>query len=511
MRWTCTIVVAAFLLWPSTPESAADAARARRSEPLRMSIITPEPSTIADVLPIDVVYRGAAIDSIELYLNNNLVSKREVGTNQVRGVLSFRVDTALLTEGVHEVQVRAMSGGRMHSVAARVRLPGADLTAPVRIAYPANGIVVSGVVPVRVNLTSDLQSQNPFVTFFVNRDLRVLRNFPPYQYNWDTTREVNGVHVLETWAQSADMASPYRSRPVHVRVDNAGGATRQKAEIEDLRRPPARAGIEVALGSAARPAGPPPAATRTAPALAPGRAQEPASVGVPARTAPVAIPGVRGAVTEPSSAARPRMVGGAAVQPADRMLIARASTPLLPAPEEAFAAPPVPRTTTSNRVTVRRGDTLSAVSRRTGVSATEIARLNNLPSSANLRSGSSLIVPRSGSFEVAFDGRQLAFDVAPRIENGLPLAPFRPVFEHTGGTLYWYNDAKTMRAVSTTREIVVRVGKAEAKVNNQPVTMERSAFLDRGRTIVPMSFIGESLNVRVSFNPETGRVLLRTR
>jgi hypothetical protein len=112
---------------------------------------------------------------------------------------------------------------------------------------------------------------------------------------------------------------------------------------------------------------------------------------------------------------------------------------------------------------------------------------------------------------VAFDGVQIAFDVAPRIENGLPLAPFRQIFEHTGGTVTWAHGAKTVRAVNTEREIVFKVGGGAARVNGENVGMDRASYIDRGRAIVPLSFVGKALDVQVDFDPVTGRLQINSR
>ena len=46
------------------------------------------------------------------------------------------------------------------------------------------------------------------------------------------------------------------------------------------------------------------------------------------------------------------------------------------------------------------------------------------------------------TIDVAFNNTIINFDVPPRVENGLPLAPFRAIFEHSGGTVKWFNQAK---------------------------------------------------------------------
>ena len=93
---------------------------------------------------------------------------------------------------------------------------------------------------------------------------------------------------------------------------------------------------------------------------------------------------------------------------------------------------------------------------------------------------------------VAFDGSAINFDVEPRVEAGIPLAPFRQIFEHTGGQVMWAADAKTVRALNADREVIIKVGSPSATVNGQSVSMERTSYIDRGRTIVPLSCVGRS-------------------
>jgi hypothetical protein len=112
---------------------------------------------------------------------------------------------------------------------------------------------------------------------------------------------------------------------------------------------------------------------------------------------------------------------------------------------------------------------------------------------------------------VAFDGAAINFDVEPRIEAGIPLAPFRQIFEHTGGQVTWAPEAHTVRAVNADREVVIKVGAPTATVNGESVKMDRSSFIDRGRTIVPLSFVGKALDVNVDFDPATGKLLITSK
>lgn len=488
---------------------------------LQLNVIAPDPASIGDRLSLDVSYRGGVVAAVEVYLDGALVAKRQLAGTQTHGVMTFVLETMLLTEGDHDLLIKAFdTEGRAVTVPAKVRIPGPDLSAPVRIAYPLNGIEVSGTVPIRVKLDADLQRQRPYVSFFINKELKVLRNYPPYEYNWDTTTYPNGWHALEAWTQSPEMTAPYKSRPVYVNVNNSGGLTQRQPVVEDLRTE--------------QPASQPkPAAT------APAQVREPAKpAGEPARavvlTPDPAVPG-QAAVGPAPSGARPTTVGGPrSVEPPTTSGAVRAF-PSAPLPTVTTAPERLPRVATSmvepkpvepslrhratpraapaTTVTVAKGETLADVSRKTGVSATEIARMNNVPASPTtaLPTGQKLIVPTTGTFEVAYDGVVIAFDVTPRVDRGVGMAPIRQIFEHTGGRLYWFGPAKTVRAVNDTREIELKIGRTEALVNNRPLTLERAPFIESGRTLVPLTFLRDALSVNATFDPASGRVLLRSK
>lgn len=524
-RLACALALSGAVCAMVSSAPGALAAPARSSSGLQLSVITPDPDTIADRLSLDVSFRGGHVEAVELYLDNALVAKRQLGTAQSRGIITFSLDTVLLSEGSHDLLVKAVGpDGKSVTTSTRVRIPGVDLSAPVRIAYPRNGIEVSGTVPIRVDLTPNLQRQKPYVTFFVDRELKVLRNYPPYEYVWDTTRVTNGWHQIEAWTQAADAGSPFKARPVHVNVNNSGGQTRKQDAVPDLRaggdpskpvvlKPePARTGaapVDGAISTNARKA----SAASARPVRGRTVTAEPSSVGYAARTAP-AGPRVVGDAGPTVGARLPRLMGGAVVQPP--MRIASTTQPRgtlqdLLGNEALYAVVP-PGRGASSTVTVQPGETLRSISRATGARPADIARLNNLPADSRIKAGASLVVPRSGAFDIAFNGVVLAFDVQPRIQAGVKLAPFRQIFEHTGGRLYWFGgDAQTVKAVNATRDIELRIGSDRAQVNNHALTMEHAPFLESGRTIVPLTFIRDALGVNIHFDRRTGRLLIESK
>jgi LysM repeat protein len=156
---------------------------------------------------------------------------------------------------------------------------------------------------------------------------------------------------------------------------------------------------------------------------------------------------------------------------------------------------------------VRPGENLEGIARSYGTSARVLIRANSL-SRKSLKPGKELFIPPS--IQVVFDNRRINFDVLPRVENGKPITPFRQIFEHTGGVLYWYPSAKAVRAINDTREIEIRIGQTRTLVNNEPIEMDLAAFIDSGRTMVPLTFVSDSLDVQARYNPSTGKITLKS-
>lgn len=543
-RLACAIVLVGSAVTFMGVTCESEAAAKRTTDKLLLSILTPDPSSFSDRMSLDVSYRGGTVETVELYLDNALVSQRRINAAQTRGIISFGLDTVLLAAGSHDVTIKAYGPDGKPSIATgKIRLPAADLSAPVRIAYPANGAQISGFVPIRVTLDSDLQRLKPYVTFFVDKELKVLRNYPPYEYTWDTTRASNGWHLLEAWTSTEDSITPTKAHPVNVNVNNGGGETKKQDSIDDLREP-ARKPIVLNIGNAAKSGAQKPGDKSTkvdsATAISSHSAVQPGLASRQGPTVGIETPTVSGAAraSEPSgfglghtSAASiypksatavkpapielgPKMAGGAAVEPNGRMVIASRQKSLLPGiPDLAGVVPVISRQHDEGSTTVvKPRETLDDVSKRTGVNREEIARLNNMKSGSGLRQGSRLVVPRTGSFEVAFNGSPIIFDVMPRIENGMKLAPFRQIFEHTGGRLYWFGGtAQTVRAVNEAKEIEIKIGSENAKVNNQSLKMDRKAFIDSGRTIVPLTFVRDALGVKINFDDKTGKLLIESK
>ncbi|MDX1935437.1 MAG: stalk domain-containing protein [Capsulimonadales bacterium] len=555
-----------FLASPVAAQTAAD-----------LRILSPRAgeSLAAGSFALDVSFKSrteAAITTAELWVDGVRWVRRDLDAPQVRNVLSFDVDASTLTEGKHTFLVRVFDaqGGTSEK---SITLPVSRPIAPARedsasgpemkFLNPGDNKRVSGIVELQLD-AKPRNGANPYVTFYVDKQFKTLKNYPPYTFNWDTTTVENGYHTIEAMGY-LDASNASTTRRVRVFVDNPGGNTEINREIPDLSRARQQAPVS-AVTSTARPVAIP---IRKSPAVTARSAASLAASGLRAFAAPT----VSEAVTTKTDAVRtwtPRRIRPAtAVRTATALLttgeavrttiadLVRPASPVAginrattltaaPTPADLLAAPARPAAV-SELLPAHSHPTMTAVKRVAhGVSLAAPAAPKVMSAPAAVRVSvarppmglvpvaphkTSLAKPRvslrpqftrtlsptlagiteAAPLQIAFDGRRIAFDVRPRVEKGLPIAPFRQIFEHTGGQVMWVKHTQTVRAVNTDREIVISVGRKQARVNGENVTMDRKATLERGRTIVPLSFVREALDVHIDYDPATGHLRITSK
>lgn len=578
------LVVAAGGVLSTTAQAAAPGPELRILSPRKSD----QPAS--KTFTIDVSFRGRTatqgVTAAEVWVDGVRWTRRELA-GQRRGVLTLDLDGSTLPAGRHEVVVKLFgsdgttsskttvieAGGGNTGVAAGNALGGAEIA----FHAPAGNARVSGVVDVTLDVADKSGAGNPYVTFYVDKEFKTLKNYPPYSFSWDTTNVANGSHTIEATAFSDNNTAPV-TRRVQVLVDNAGGNTPRLPEIPDLRAPrapatavpataastavplvipttaksPARTPRGVTGVSRLAPAPPRFAAPVASPAHAlvtPAAASlvadprtpavfsqgpdlrmriRPEARGIRLESAFVAPPPVGGEarLVVPSGAGRAVAPIPGALMPGLRAAGLDWTAGTVARPEPLPPVPARPSATTSSsayhptrRAVVAAAPLLASVPERT--TATPLVLPTPKPAAATRPAAKKPVHrqphvatrrrPAAGTIQVAFNGQQIAFDVAPRVEAGLPLAPFRQIFEHTGGRVTWVAETRVVRAVSSEREIVITVGKNTARVNDQTISLARPAFVEQGRAIVPLAFIGKALDVNVQYDPATGRLQITSK
>ncbi len=116
--------------------------------------------------------------------------------------------------------------------------------------------------------------------------------------------------------------------------------------------------------------------------------------------------------------------------------------------------------------------------------------------------GSALAAPT-----VIMDGQQLIFEVPPTIENGTTLVPMRDIFNALGTEIEWDGTTQTVTANKKTLQqdisIKLTIGQTTAYKNHSPVKLDVPAKIINQRTMVPLRFVSEALDVMVGWDANT--------
>lgn len=106
---------------------------------------------------------------------------------------------------------------------------------------------------------------------------------------------------------------------------------------------------------------------------------------------------------------------------------------------------------------------------------------------------------------------QLKTDVPPISVNGQTLVPVRSIFNAFGAEIGWFPVEKKVFIRNNTQVIWLQIGDKHAKVNDAIVPLDAPAMIYRGRTMVPLRFIAQSLGAVVNWDPNTQTITITTR
>jgi len=430
---------------------------------------------------LTVRYNGAHAALVELQVNGVSLGTRSVTATKDTGETNFTINLTELKDGDNEVEVRLFdrTGKLVGSERTNISTDQSN-QGPVYLTTPKVGATVKGSVDVQLGFGRELK--NSYVSFFVDSDFKKMSNYPPYTFSWDTERESNGWHTIEAWAID-ESSTTYKTKQTRVFVNNRSGNTPRTGVSEEIKP--------------------------TQPTL------HPTTVGNDAGPRNLAVGG--------KSAATPG-IGGSAPSFSLNTLhatAAGASSGVKPAPtEKSITTGPrslVPngKHYASNYSPSNTGEiSISSAKVLTPTAIQKVPKLNELGSFTAAARMVSITrgqrVPNLGAFAVELNNQFIKFDVQPRVDNGVPMTPFRYLIEKDGGKVDWANMTKTVTASADGKSMVIQIGDKNAMVNKMTVSMEVTPYIDHGRTIVPLSFIHDALNMDVQYDKQTGHVLITT-
>lgn len=112
--------------------------------------------------------------------------------------------------------------------------------------------------------------------------------------------------------------------------------------------------------------------------------------------------------------------------------------------------------------------------------------------------------------KVLVDDKEVVFDAAPFIENGRVLVPIRGIAEALNYDVEWLPQLKsiilTSKPGSIERMIAIYIGEEYAFVDYNNVSLDVPAKIVKGRTYLPLRFVGESTGAEVEWDPATRTV-----
>ncbi|MCX6375209.1 MAG: LysM peptidoglycan-binding domain-containing protein, partial [Armatimonadetes bacterium] len=400
-------------------------------------------------------------------------------------------DTTRTSNGRHKLDIQMFSSDEyvgMASCSVTVSNRSRDLAPPrVAVTSPREGAVVSGITPIIIE-ASDGTGREPLVSVYVDKSLRCVRNRGPYAYDWDTTAYPNGPHIIEASAEDdASNISPVK--PIRVTVRNLGTQTPMmiKAPSDESAAPKIASetsvGIPTATASGATPTGSGVKTSSESKEVARADQLRPESFEVaqkplakakqlppPAKVAPPA-PTPSPAAQEPP-AEPPKLVETPARKPAAPVLVAKAESDI----ETPKCPPSATRADSAEVYVVRPGDSLGRLARKFGVSVKTLVALNDIEDPSLIKIGQKLRVPVCSAQMIAIRG----------------------VFEEAGGTLTWTGGKRrSVHAVCPQNDVVLKIGSAQALVNDKQVKMDGPAVVNSGRTLVPETFVTGPLGMTV--------------
>lgn len=483
---------------------------------------------------LTIQYRDMRASLVELRVNGRSIASRILSDQKSSGETTFTLDVAALSDGDNDVAAYFYDkDGKLLGSQRTVISADRDGQEVAAIAGPKPGATVQGTIEIKLGLNRSFKET--YVSFFVNNEWKSLKNYPPYTYSWDTTAYPNGWHEIQAWVVD-EFNNTYKSQKVRVFVNNPGGRTDRnlptppvtaKPTVKPVVKPPVKTTTNVIASAVAKPAPKKPSETKK-----------------PIVSSPLDLqPGtnaIKPVVGAPTTGLKPT-VGGTGVpsdvrvnpmQPGDvRTTSANQVRPMIGSPAglkgtgnqtTSVVTGTKTMTPTGSRVATTQAPatkpaltgpitTKPAISKPAPKVVATTRQLPAVVPTVAAKPKAGLANMRPGAYKITLNSKLVSFDLQPMVVDGVPLTPFRHLFEQAGGKVGWDNSIKTMKADGLGRTIWVKIGDRKALVNQKEVWMELAPYLQNSRTVVPLSFIKDSLNVQVDYDPATGHVLITTK
>lgn len=102
--------------------------------------------------------------------------------------------------------------------------------------------------------------------------------------------------------------------------------------------------------------------------------------------------------------------------------------------------------------------------------------------------------------KLVLNGKELNPDVPARIVNKYTVVPINTLSKATGADIFWDGDNWIVTVVKGDKTVKMTIGNKTAYVNGVPQTLPVAPFIQNGRTLVPLRFVGEILGLDITWD-----------
>jgi hypothetical protein len=106
------------------------------------------------------------------------------------------------------------------------------------------------------------------------------------------------------------------------------------------------------------------------------------------------------------------------------------------------------------------------------------------------------------------NGEEPFFEVAPIVQDGNTLVPFRSISEALKANVSWNEEERSVTVTRDSITVKLIIDSKTALVDGKEVTLEVPATIVDGSTVVPARFVSESLKASVEWESETKSVVI---
>ncbi|UNK20787.1 copper amine oxidase N-terminal domain-containing protein [Paenibacillus sp. N3/727] len=114
----------------------------------------------------------------------------------------------------------------------------------------------------------------------------------------------------------------------------------------------------------------------------------------------------------------------------------------------------------------------------------------------------------NNDIKVTINGKQLYIDVNPQSIDGRIFVPMRGIFEALGAEIKWDRVTQTVTGIKGETTVKLTINQKQAYINGKAVTLDASATIVKGSTLVPVRFVAESLGADVKWDASTSTVII---